>query len=251
MLSFISFALLLPLSVFTLPLGPFDEPSSISCVIAGVTYPNPKHTLMLLGRRAAVPPLGLSERTFADLLVWCHEYHRSTSGVLLSRQEPNCTAGTGGTASQSTPPPTSAPHGSNDPGNTGGGRPTSTSSSTPQPGSAVDISRPNDAPAHQGNSAAPHGSNDPSDTGRGRLSSTSPSAAQPGSTADISGPDDAPPHQGNGAAPHGSSDPSDTGRGRLGSTKRRCASWKRRPRRYRQRTSQQHVVLDCTTRLCR
>ncbi|KAF8844634.1 hypothetical protein BDN67DRAFT_962551 [Paxillus ammoniavirescens] len=215
MLSFISFALLLPLSVFTLPLGPFDKPSSISCVIAGVTYPNPKHTLMLLDRRAAVPPLGLSERTFADLLVWCHEYHRSTSGVLLSRQEPNCAAGAGGTASQSTPPPTFAPHGSNDPGNTGGGRPTSTSSSTPQPGSAADISRPNDAPTHQGNGAVPHGSSDPSDTGRGRLSNTT---AQPGSTADISGPNDAPPHQGNGATPHGSGDRGDTGRGRPSST---------------------------------
>ncbi|KIK92835.1 hypothetical protein PAXRUDRAFT_829599 [Paxillus rubicundulus Ve08.2h10] len=173
---------------------------------------------MLLDSRAAVPPLGLSERTFADLLVWCHEYHRSASGVLLSRQEPNCAAGTGGAAGQSTLPPASVPHDSNDPGNTSRGRLTSTPSSTAQRGSAADISGHNDTPAHQGNGAAPHGGSDPSNTGRERPISTSSSTALSGSAADISGANGVPIHQGNGAAPHGSGDRGDTGRERPSST---------------------------------
>ncbi|KAF9222587.1 hypothetical protein BS17DRAFT_783092 [Gyrodon lividus] len=168
MLSLISFALLLPLSVFALPLGPFDKPSSISCVIADVSYPNPKHTLMLLNRRAVVPPLGLSERTFANLLVWCHEYGRSTSGVLLARQEPSCAAGAGGAAGdQSTQAPASAPYGGSDQDNTGAGSPTSRSSSTVQPTPATSTSGSNDAPTAQGSGAAPSTSGDSSSASPG------------------------------------------------------------------------------------
>ncbi|KAH0827552.1 hypothetical protein J3R83DRAFT_4273 [Lanmaoa asiatica] len=105
MLSFICFTLLLPLGVLSRPL---TLATSVSCVIADLNYPNPHETLVLLNRRVIAPPPGLSKRTFTDLLIWCHEYGHSTSGMLLARQNPSCPAGTGGGDNQGAVGPASS-----------------------------------------------------------------------------------------------------------------------------------------------
>ncbi|KAG2048506.1 hypothetical protein BDR06DRAFT_775822 [Suillus hirtellus] len=88
MRSFLTLSLMLP---FVLA-APFKLPThhqhSSSCVIAGVTYPNPRHALVLLGKRKLRPPTGLTERAFTDFLLLCHKSSgRSSSAPLLARQQ--------------------------------------------------------------------------------------------------------------------------------------------------------------------
>ncbi|KAG1817062.1 histone-fold-containing protein [Suillus subaureus] len=61
---------------------------SPSCVIAGVAYPDPGHSLVLLDRQELHPPTGLSERAFTDFLLFCHESGgRSSSSRHVARQQ--------------------------------------------------------------------------------------------------------------------------------------------------------------------
>ncbi|KAG2040134.1 hypothetical protein BDR03DRAFT_1090209 [Suillus americanus] len=90
MRSFSTLALLLP-AVLAAPLKSathHHQQHTPSCVIAGVAYPDPRHTLVLLGRRELSPPTGLSERAFTDFLLFCHESGgRSSSSPLVPRQQ--------------------------------------------------------------------------------------------------------------------------------------------------------------------
>ncbi|KAG2123878.1 hypothetical protein BD769DRAFT_1776632 [Suillus cothurnatus] len=88
MRSFSTLALILP-AVLAAPLkSTTHHQHSPSCVIAGVSYPDPHHTLVLLGRRELRPPTGLSERAFTDFLIFCHESGgRSSSSPLVVRQQ--------------------------------------------------------------------------------------------------------------------------------------------------------------------
>ncbi|KAG1864832.1 hypothetical protein F4604DRAFT_1905292 [Suillus subluteus] len=89
MRSFSTLALLLP-AVLAAPLksATHHQQHSSSCVIAGLTYPDPRHTLVLLGRRELHPPTGLSERAFTDFLLFCHESGgRSFSSSHVARQQ--------------------------------------------------------------------------------------------------------------------------------------------------------------------
>ncbi|KAG2355964.1 hypothetical protein BDR07DRAFT_1424588 [Suillus spraguei] len=88
MRSFSTLALILPV-VLAAPLKPATHHQHLpSCVIAGVAYPDPRHTLILLGRREVNPPTGLSERAFTDFLILCHESGgRSSSRSLIARQQ--------------------------------------------------------------------------------------------------------------------------------------------------------------------
>ncbi|KAG2346763.1 hypothetical protein BDR05DRAFT_748561 [Suillus weaverae] len=84
--SFSTLALILP-AVLAAPLKfatHHQYEYSPSCVIAGLTYPDPRHTLILLGKRELSLPNGVSERAFTDFLLLCHE---SNSRPLVARQE--------------------------------------------------------------------------------------------------------------------------------------------------------------------
>ena len=74
---------------------------------------------MLLNRRAISPPPGLTKHTFADLLLWCHEYGHSTTSVLLTRQNSNCPAG--GSDNQGAVGSASSPAGGSSSGGAGSG----------------------------------------------------------------------------------------------------------------------------------
>ncbi|KAG1899472.1 uncharacterized protein F5891DRAFT_400293 [Suillus fuscotomentosus] len=88
MRSFFTLSLILP-SVLAVPFKfPTHHQHSSSCVIAGVAYPNPRHALVLLGKRELRPPTGLTERAFTDFLLLCHKSSgRSSSAPLLARQQ--------------------------------------------------------------------------------------------------------------------------------------------------------------------
>ncbi|KAG6378137.1 hypothetical protein JVT61DRAFT_13825 [Boletus reticuloceps] len=169
MLSFICLALLLPLGVLSHPLTLVHETTSVSCVIADVNYPNPHETLTLLNRRAIAPPLGLSKRTFADLLVWCHEHRYSTGGMLLARQNPNCPAASGTNGS-----------------NQGAIGPASSASGSDGSGSSLN----NGSGDGGSNGAAASSVSDPgSSSGTNAASSTSPSSGTSGANNGLSSSD--------------------------------------------------------------
>ncbi|KAG1732510.1 hypothetical protein EDB19DRAFT_1912021 [Suillus lakei] len=111
MRSFSTLALILP-AVLAAPLKfTTHRYSPSSCVVAGIAYPNPRHALVLLGRRELSPPTGVSERAFTDFLLLCHESDgRSSSGSLVARQQGDYLskafgdpAGSDSTAATSTP----------------------------------------------------------------------------------------------------------------------------------------------------
>ncbi|KAG2043673.1 hypothetical protein BDR03DRAFT_1054532 [Suillus americanus] len=128
--------------------------SPSSCVIADVAYPDPRHALVLLGRRELSPPTGLSERTFTDLLVWCHELGRSSTGLLVARQESGCPSGaqafggpvgsdsTVGTMNPGGAPQNSSASGDQNTGSSAAGSSTTPETVTPDVTPANSVARP-------------------------------------------------------------------------------------------------------------
>ncbi|KAH7888528.1 hypothetical protein F5I97DRAFT_711388 [Phlebopus sp. FC_14] len=214
MLSFLTFALLFPVSLFARPLGGLDKQRlPTACVIADVSYSDPRHTFMLLTTRAISPPVGLSERTFGDLLIWCHEYGRSTSGLLLARQDTpsSCTSDSvtqGGLSSADGSSTNGAPStygGDAGPSGTGNGGydstttssdPNSTSSTSTEPaqgdgGSPQSVAQSQAPPASgDGSSSAPASGSADSQSGSSTGSGSSPtSGADDGTTTTSSSSD--------------------------------------------------------------
>ncbi|KAG1780796.1 hypothetical protein EV702DRAFT_1193618 [Suillus placidus] len=150
--SFSTLALILP-AVLAAPLKLFatHHQYSPSCVIAGLTYPDPRHTLILLGKRELSPPTGVSERAFTDFLLLCHESDsRPPSSPLVARQEGSFLSNAfgdpaGNESMLDTTTPEGAPQGS---GDQRASSPTATASpSTTPPTSTSPASSPSETPA--------------------------------------------------------------------------------------------------------
>ncbi|KAG1860303.1 hypothetical protein DFJ58DRAFT_744499 [Suillus subalutaceus] len=161
MRSFSTLALLLP-TVLAAPLkSTTHHQHSSSCIIAGVAYPDPHHTLVLLGRRELHPPTGLSERAFTDFLLFCHESGgRSSSSSHVARQQGSYLsnaledpAGSDSMLGTTTPggapqPPASGDQRDQSASSSAASSPSTTPATTASPGSdsMLDTTTPGDAP---------------------------------------------------------------------------------------------------------
>ncbi|KAG2142884.1 uncharacterized protein EDB93DRAFT_597899 [Suillus bovinus] len=215
MRSFLTLALILP-SVLAAPFNvhkhvspqsfhqgilptPFTRPTqSPPCIIAGITYPNPHHTLTLLGKREIRAPTGISERAFTDFLLLCHKSggrSRSSSAPLIARHQGSYLSNALGdpAGSDDTTTPGDASSGDSDrsaspsAASPSGAPATTTSSTAPSPsetpGSTTAGSTSTDTPAGDSNDALGTPANAAGSPPSGYTAAiTDPAVAQPDSS---------------------------------------------------------------------